>query len=291
VSEPLEEDAPERLPIGTVLEHRYRIDGALGDGGIGWVYRAQHLRLDQPVAIKMLQPQYLDHPQMRPRFEREAKALAALHHPNIVALSDYSIADGRPYLVMELLEGRTLSDLLDEGPIDEAIVRHVTLQVMDALVYAHEEGFVHRDLKPGNIFLCELPTDPHHVKVLDFGFVQLVTHEENESKALTHSGVAFGTPGYMSPEQSVGGEMLEDGVETDAEGRFVLGHLLQRGQALQVLAIALDSLLQTLKHQRFQNIVENPATQGTAERFNFLAWFSGFLGVENTGCRHPPRCA
>ncbi|MCB9594041.1 MAG: protein kinase [Sandaracinaceae bacterium] len=207
--EPAEEPASERLPPDTVLEGRYRIDGALGDGGIGWVYRGWDLERDVPVAIKTLQPQYAHHPQMRPRFEREAKALASLDHPHIVKLSDFSVADGRPYLVMELLQGQTLEERIEEETLPDSVVRHIALQTIDALAYAHEAGCVHRDLKPANIFLSETPTNAQHVKILDFGFVKLVEgdDEAKPQTVLTRSGIAFGTPGYMSPEQAVGGEM------------------------------------------------------------------------------------
>jgi serine/threonine-protein kinase len=194
-------DPPE---VGRVLEDRYRLLGMLGEGGIGWVYRAEHLKLGHEVAIKMLQPQYAQHTMMRPRFEREAKALAALSHPNIVSLTDYSVDEGWPYLVMELLGGRTMQELIEEGPVDPAIARHIAGQVLDALIYAHETGFVHRDLKPGNLFLVDLPTDPNHVKVLDFGFVKLIAEDTSGRPALTQSGIAFGTPSYMSPEQATG---------------------------------------------------------------------------------------
>ncbi|MCA9609514.1 MAG: serine/threonine protein kinase, partial [Myxococcales bacterium] len=193
------------LAVGTVLEDRYRITGELGVGGIGAVYRAEHLRLGHHVAIKALRSAYAGHATMRPRFEREAKALAALKHPHIVAINDYSVAEGTPYLVMELLEGQTLEDLLAKGPLDEDTARDIASQMLEALIYAHAEGFVHRDLKPANVFLCELPTNPHFVKILDFGFVKLVFDDTPEAKGpLTHSGVAFGTPSYMSPEQATG---------------------------------------------------------------------------------------
>jgi serine/threonine protein kinase len=193
-------------PIGTVLEGRYELVEKLGEGGVGWVYRALHLRLKTEVAIKMLQAPYDNHESLRPRFEREARALANLRHPNIVTLTDYSVADGRPYLVMELLEGQTLADRLEDGPVSEERARRIVRQVLDALIYAHGRGFAHRDLKPSNIFLVELPTDPDWVKILDFGFVKLLGSAELEKHAtLTRSGMAFGTPAYMCPEQATGG--------------------------------------------------------------------------------------
>ena len=162
-------------PVGTVLEGRYRLTEQIDRGGVGWVYRAEHLRLGTEVAIKMLQTMYEHHDMLRPRFEREARVLAELRHPNIVTLTDYSLTDkGRPYLVMELLEGQTLSERLQKSAIEEPRVRHILGQILDALIYAHDKGFAHRDLKPKNIFLVALPTDEDHVKVLDFGFVKLL---------------------------------------------------------------------------------------------------------------------
>jgi serine/threonine-protein kinase len=193
-------------PVGTVLEGRYRLRERLGEGGVGWVYRAEHLKLGTEVAVKMLQAPYAQHEMLRPRFEREAKALAALRHPHIVTLTDYSLSeDGHPYLVMELLEGRTLAELIAEGPLEEGRARRILGQILDALIYAHGKGFAHRDLKPTNVFLVELPTDPDHVKILDFGFVKLLGGERGDKPALTRSGIAFGTPSYMCPEQATGG--------------------------------------------------------------------------------------
>jgi serine/threonine-protein kinase len=198
----LEDEGP---PLGTILEGRYELVDHLGEGGVGWVYRAKHLRLGTEVAIKMLQAPYAQHESLRPRFEREAKALAALRHPHIVTLTDYSITeDGHPYLVMEALEGKTLADLIDEGPVEEQRARRILSQMLDALIYAHGRGFAHRDLKPSNIFLVELPTDPDHVKILDFGFVKLVGSDRAGKPGLTRSGMAFGTPSYMCPEQATG---------------------------------------------------------------------------------------
>ncbi|MGE3636248.1 MAG: serine/threonine-protein kinase [Sandaracinaceae bacterium] len=204
------EDDTEQAPqVGTVLEGRYRLLETLGSGGVGWVYRAKHLRLAQDVAIKMLKEQYAQHELLRPRFDREAQALAALRHPNIVSLTDYSIGEsGHPYLVMEMLEGKTLADAIEAGPIEESRARRILGQILDALTYAHSRGFAHRDIKPSNVFLVSLPTDPDHVKILDFGFVKLMSVEAppTESQALTRSGIAFGTPSYMCPEQATGGD-------------------------------------------------------------------------------------
>lgn len=190
--------------VGKTLEGRYEIVGEIGEGGMGSVFRARHLKLGHEVAIKMLLPQFVEDATIVPRFEREARALASLSHPNIVTLIDYSVTDGRPYLVMEMLEGRTLDSVLEKGPLDEKVARYIAMQVADALAYAHEIGFVHRDLKPANIFLVRLPTDEFHVKILDFGFVKLIADDRPGEAVLTQTGIAFGTPYYMSPEQATG---------------------------------------------------------------------------------------
>lgn len=190
--------------VGTIIEGRYRIVGELGAGGVGTVFRAEHLKLGHHVALKVLQPHLMMHPQFRPRFEREARALAALAHPHVVAWTDYSFTNGAPYLVMELLDGRPLRAAIAEGPMASKRVRAIMRQILGTLAYAHQLGFVHRDLKPDNIFLLDLPTEPDFVKLLDFGFVKLIEVEGGspEQSQLTTSGMGIGTPSYMSPEQA-----------------------------------------------------------------------------------------
>lgn len=192
---------------GEVLEGRYRLEGRLGEGGVGWVYRARHLQLGSDVAIKMLQERFAESSMMRPRFTREARAMAALKHPHIVTITDFSLVDGRPYIVMELLEGKSLREELEDGPMEPGRARALVLRVLDGLHYAHAQGFVHRDLKPDNIFLLDLPSDDAFPKILDFGFVKLTGQDSQpqaNAEVLTRSGIAFGTPAYMSPEQATG---------------------------------------------------------------------------------------
>lgn len=193
--------------IGKVVSGRYRIVDVLGEGGIAVVYRAEHLGLGRMVALKVLHPMYGEHEELRARFEREAQALAALSHPHIVNLLDYGVEEDMPYLVMELLEGRTLRDLLDEhGTLPPERAFAVLRQVLRGLSFAHGQGLVHRDLKPGNVFLQALPDTADHVKILDFGFAKFVAGEQrDEGPALTRAGKVFGTPAYMSPEQVTGG--------------------------------------------------------------------------------------
>jgi len=198
-------DPPPNLQPGEVLEGRYRLEGLLGQGGVGWVFRARHMQLQSEVAIKVLQTTFAAHSMMRPRFVREARAMAALKHPHIVTITDFSVEGDQPYIVMELLEGKTLREAMNEGPFDPERARRVMAHVLDGLSYAHGKGFVHRDLKPDNLFLLDLKSDDAFPKILDFGFVKLIGGEEPApSDVLTRSGIAFGTPAYMSPEQATG---------------------------------------------------------------------------------------
>lgn len=195
------------LPSGKILEGRYRIDSKLGAGGVGDVYRAEHIRLNRAVAVKVLQPGYAASKKLRLRFEREAHALAMMAHPNIVSINDFGVMGDMPFLVMELLEGEPLSERLKRGALEPATALDVARQVLRALAFAHEQGWVHRDLKPGNIFLQPLTGGTTHVKILDFGLAKMVTEDAGtKGPKLTLTGMVFGTPAYMSPEQAVGGD-------------------------------------------------------------------------------------
>lgn len=198
-------DDPEELGPGDVLGERYRIVGTLGTGGIGAVYRAAQLPLARPVAIKVLHDDYLSFDELRARFEREARVLSALTHPHVVSISDYGIDGERPYLVMELLEGRTLEEVVRLDPMDPARALDLIRQILEGLAFAHHKGVAHRDLKPANIFLQRLRDGSEHVKLLDFGLARMVSTDDDEANIdLTKRGVVFGTPAYMSPEQAAG---------------------------------------------------------------------------------------
>jgi serine/threonine protein kinase/Tol biopolymer transport system component len=192
--------------IGKVLGH-YRVLEKIGSGGMGEVYRASDERLGRDVAIKILKPS-LAHDQDRlRRFEQEARAAAALSHPNIVAIYDIGMHDGAPYIVSELLEGQTLRERLLNGPIPRRQALDYAQQIAQSLVAAHEKRIVHRDLKPENLFL----TKDGRIKVLDFGIAKLLSSgldsEAGEAGSIasmttqTRSGSMLGTVAYMSPQQ------------------------------------------------------------------------------------------
>jgi hypothetical protein len=202
------EPGDDELQPGVLLEGRYQIEHRLGEGGVGFVYRARQINLHRRVAIKLLQQEVMGDEELRPRFEREALTLAALSHPNIVSLTDYGAVQGRPYLVMELLEGRTLREILDqEGALEVGRALALARQVLLALAYAHELGVVHRDLKPANLLVQALPSH-EHLKVLDFGLVKLLPGSYlDRGIQLSRVGFTFGTPAYMSPEHATGAEV------------------------------------------------------------------------------------
>jgi eukaryotic-like serine/threonine-protein kinase len=180
--------------IGQTLAH-YRIERHLGEGGMGVVYAARDLQLDREVALKVIRADLLD-PSRRERFWREARAAAAMNHPNIGHLYEIREESGQLFITMELLEGESLAERLTRGPLPCAEAVRIGLELLDALAALHGRGFVHRDVKPSNVFL--LPDE--RVKLLDFGLVFPVGADPAHP-ALTMSGTVMGSPRYMAPEQ------------------------------------------------------------------------------------------
>ncbi|MGP0018198.1 MAG: protein kinase domain-containing protein [Candidatus Sulfotelmatobacter sp.] len=206
------------LASGTRLS-QYEILSPLGAGSMGEVYRARDTRLERDVAIKVLPELVSTAPERLQRFEVEAKAAAALNHPNILAVYQMGTYAGVPYLVSELLEGKTLAETVRRGPLPLRKAIDYGVQIAHGLAAAHEKGIIHRDLKPDNLFV----TKEGRVKILDFGLAKVVAPNdvtENPAPTLTLPGVAMGTVGYMSPEQVRG---LETDHRTDI---FAFGAIL-----------------------------------------------------------------
>ena len=204
--------------VGAIFGDRYRVRALIGKGGMGSVYEAEHVLLGRSVALKILHAEYADHPDVRRRFENEARAVVAIDHPNIVRALDVGRApDGSPFLVFERLRGQDLEQVLAQhGRLSVREATRIICAVADALSAAHARGIVHRDLKPSNVFLEEPGDVP---KVLDFGVSKLGAL----GGASTHTGMMMGTPAYMAPEQ------LRDSSRVDARADvFAVGVMLHR---------------------------------------------------------------
>ncbi|HUQ02195.1 MAG TPA: serine/threonine-protein kinase [Kofleriaceae bacterium] len=193
--------------IGTVLDGRYRIVEPLSKGGMGVVYRAERIPVGRPVAIKFLHALFADDPDSRVRFERETRALSKLTHPHCVGIIDFGF-EGQPYLVMDLVAGATLREIIDDGPmqVDDAIA--LTRQLLAGLAHAHEEGIVHRDVKPANVMVTDEIGTGRHARILDFGLARLREHgAAGSASSITQQSIVVGTPSYMAPEQTLGSQV------------------------------------------------------------------------------------
>jgi serine/threonine-protein kinase len=188
-----------------VLDGRYRLLEVLGEGGMGSVYSAIDLSSGEHVAVKTLKKEFGERPDLRERFEREARALFALQHPHVVRVLDFGIWEGTAYIVQEMLVGRTLEAAIDAAVPDPAQALEWARQIVSALAFAHAQGVVHRDLKSSNVFLRFVPGAGETAKLLDFGLVRFVDTEQwGAGASLTTDGEIMGTPGYISPEQTFG---------------------------------------------------------------------------------------
>ena len=198
--------------VGRVLSERYRIESLLGEGGMGAVYLAEHVLMRKRFAVKVLHAEMTRLPEMVARFEREAMAAAHIEHPNVAAATDFGkLENGAFFLVLEYIEGTSLRDVIEKGPLEPRRALHIAHQIASALARATVLGIVHRDLKPENVMLVVRDGDPDFVKVLDFGIAKVPVGEfasrvgaNDAGQVLTQLGMVYGTPEYMAPEQALG---------------------------------------------------------------------------------------
>lgn len=242
---------------GDLVAGKYRVERVLGEGGMGVVVAAYRTDLEQKVAIKVLNAAALKNPDILQRFEREARAAVKIQSRHVARVSDVGkLEDGAPFIVMEFLEGRDLSHLLEDGlPTIERSVDFV-LQACDAIAEAHAYGIVHRDLKPGNLFLANQPDGSVELKVLDFGISKSVGPDKDETgKSLTKTTDVFGSPMYMSPEQLLSTATVDQRTDIWALG-IILYELLtgeppfHMGSVAEIWAAILEKQIPLPSHRR-----------------------------------------
>lgn len=190
--------------VGTVID-KYEVLSLIGEGGMGGVYKARHREINRIVALKVLLEHLLSEKNAGERFKQEAKAAGSLDHPNLCPVHDYGFSNGKPYLVMDFIDGESLEDLmLKAGRLPMERFFEIFNQVCKGLKYAHDMGIIHRDLKPSNIMLARDEDGNYFVKIVDFGIAKLLPQGDESGAKLTRTGHVFGSPLYMSPEQCLG---------------------------------------------------------------------------------------
>ncbi len=206
--------------LGRVLDRKYRIVRLVGEGGMGSVYEAEHIRINRKVAIKVMHEAQTTKPVSVERFIREAQAASAIGHPNIIEVQDIvQEEDGTIAIVMELLTGESLDAILKKkNRLPPARAVSLILQTLSALHFAHQKGIIHRDLKPDNIFVAINSRGQEEVKLLDFGIAKFIDDDKNSDMGLTKTGTVLGTPYYLAPEQAKGGKDIDARIDIWSAG-------------------------------------------------------------------------
>jgi eukaryotic-like serine/threonine-protein kinase len=224
--------------VGRILLERYRVIERISSGGMGVVYRGERVGLGRVVAIKFLHSTFAHTGDFLERFEREAKTMSRLDHPNCVSVIDFGV-DGGPFFVMDYVSGVTLRELLDAGPIEPPRALSLARQILAGLAHAHERGIIHRDVKPANIMVATATGTGDQVRILDFGLAKLIGVD------VTASAIVVGTPSYMSPEQA-GGRPVDGRADIYAASVLLFELLtgdkpFSSDQAVQVIKMHLES--------------------------------------------------
>jgi eukaryotic-like serine/threonine-protein kinase len=255
--------APTELP--EIIGGKYRILSRLGAGAMGTVYAVEHVLTGERLALKLMAFRQADSREAVERFKREARASAKIKSQHVVRVIDADVADeldGRPYLVMDLLEGQDLEELTETTPQQPATVVEWLSQVARALDKAHRIGIIHRDLKPENIFLCEREDGSPFIKIVDFGIAKLTA----ESAGTTHTGQILGTPMYMAPEQARGDDTISPALDLYALG--LIAYRLLNGQPYWTATTVVGIISQIL-----QTPMVSPSDRGCGIGPAFDTWF------------------
>jgi len=278
--------AMEGPPPGTVLLDKYRVDWLLGVGGYGYVVKAQHLEHGGSVAIKIMRDDREADPATVGRFEREGRLVVQLESEHVARVHDVGkLPTGAPYMVMELLEGDDLRKLLEKGPLKITQAVDYILQACEALAEAHGRGIVHRDIKPGNLFLAKLPAKRTILKVLDFGISKSARQYD---KRLTQTQSILGTPAYMSPEQMRDPRNVDPATDIWALGAVL--YELVEGQlpfdadnfAELVIAVSTEPMRPMQLAPELKPVIERCLAKSVSDRFSNVAHLASALAPFGT---------
>jgi serine/threonine protein kinase len=282
---------------GTVLDGRYRLVERLAEGAMGVVYRGVSLAVDRAVAVKLMHASLPDAMAARERFQREAKLMALVDHPHCVSVIDYGVQSGKPFLVMELVRGRSLHDMLvEQRRFDRERAVDIIRQILSGLAYAHDQGIIHRDIKPANVMVTPKAPLGVHVRILDFGLARL----REASSSLT-DGMAVGTPSYMAPEQCRG-DKLDVRVDIYACG-VVLFELLSgrkpfvASDPIEIVKLQLNAAPPRLcdvaggNFGELEAVIARALAKSPAERYSSAVAMSEAIDAALAGVTAPERTA
>lgn len=276
--------------IGTIIAERYRILSRVGEGGMGQVYMAEHIKMKRKSAIKVMRPALVDDSEALQRFTREAENASKLSHPNVASIFDFGeTSDGLVFLAMEFIEGESLHALLDrEKALHPAVAADIIGQSADALQAAHDVGILHRDLKPDNLMLTKRPDGTYLVKLVDFGIARTM---DSGATRVTRTGFAVGTPEYMSPEQ-LAGDVLD--ARSDEYALALVAFISLTGQEAFADASGKDSLILRLTSRPrrlaevrsdiewpvgLQSVFDRALAPDSADRFPRISEFADELAM------------
>jgi serine/threonine-protein kinase len=283
--------------VGTIVDGRYRIVAHIASGGMGAVFRAEHVYMHSPLALKILRAELADSPDIAERFRREAQISASLDHPNIVRVNDFGrTPEGMLFLAMELLEGESLRARIDrERPLKLDDALPILIEIASALALAHARGIVHRDLKPENVFLQRRGSAGTTVKVLDFGIAKLL---DGPGAALTQAGLVLGTPRYIAPEQATGSAI---DARSDVYALGLLAWRMLSGRhpfdGKDTKALLLAQVSETippirLEHAALAGVIDRACRKNPSERFaDGRALLDALEACSTRAQEHAPRVA